>query len=101
MQSNDLENDRTEVQMLLDFVQHSVSKEMEIELLPFSPDKHRKPSDPEFIDINPKQSMFNMIRPTTSTLPYSNTERIKRKIPFNVFHYDSNRKLTIKELKKS
>ena len=59
----DLENDRTEVQIVLDFVQSSFQKKW-IELLPFSPDKHRKPSDPEFIDINPKQSMFNMIRST-------------------------------------
>ena len=55
----DLENDPEEVQMLLDFVQGCFQKKAE--LLPFSPPKHRKP-DPEFIEINPKQSMFNMIQ---------------------------------------
>ena len=95
----DLENDRTEVQMLLDFVQGSFQKKW-IELLPFSPDKHRKPSDPEFIDINPKQSMFNMIRPAPNLPCPTVTQAGQKKGLSGVFHYDSNRKLTIKELKR-
>ena len=95
----DLENDRTEVQMLLDFVQGSFQKKW-IELLPFSPDKHRKPSDPEFIDINPKQSMFNMIRPAPNLPCPTVTQAGQKKGLSSVFHYDSNRKLTIKELKR-
>lgn len=95
----DLENDRTEVQMLLDFVQGSFQKKW-IELLPFSPDKHRKPSDPEFIDINPKQSMFNMIRPAPNLPCPTLTQAGQKKGLSGVFHYDSNRKLTIKELKR-
>ena len=94
-----LENDRTEVQMLLDFVQGSFQKKW-IELLPFSPDKHRKPSDPEFIDINPKQSMFNMIRPAPNLPCPTVTQAGQKKGLSGVFHYDSNRKLTIKELKR-
>ena len=95
----DLENDRTEVQMLLDFVQGSFQKKW-IELLPFNPDKHRKPSDPEFIDINPKQSMFNMIRPAPNLPCPTVTQAGQKKGLSGVFHYDSNRKLTIKELKR-
>ena len=95
----DLENDRTEVQMLLDFVQGSFQKKW-LELLPFSPDKHRKPSDPEFIDINPKQSMFNMIRPAPNLPCPTVTQAGQKKGLSGVFHYDSNRKLTIKELKR-
>jgi len=95
----DLENDKEEVQMLLDFVQGSFQKKW-IELLPFSPDKHRKPSDPEFIDINPKQSMFNMIRPAPNLPCPTVTQAGQKKGLSGVFHYDSNRKLTIKELKR-
>ena len=64
--------------MLLDFVQGSFQKKFE--LLPFSPPKHRKPSDPEFIDINPKQSMFNMIRPTQTYLVLHLHRQVKRKV---------------------
>ena len=95
----DIENDKEEVQMLLDFVQGSFQKKW-IELLPFSPDKHRKPSDPEFIDINPKQSMFNMIRPAPNLPCPTVTQAGQKKGLSGVFHYDSNRKLTIKELKR-
>ena len=96
---SDIENDEEEVQMLLDFVQGSFQKKW-IELLPFSPDKHRKPSDPEFIDINPKQSMFNMIRPAPNLPCPTVTQAGQKKGLSGVFHYDSNRKLTIKELKR-
>ena len=91
----DIENDPEEEQMLLDFVQGSFQKKW-IELLPFSPPKHRKPSDPEFIDINPKQSMFNMIRPAPDLPSHTLTQAGLS----GVFHYNSNRKLTIKELKR-
>ena len=42
----------------------TIFKRSGLELLEFNPTKHRKPSDPDFIEINPKRSMFNMIRPT-------------------------------------
>jgi DNA (cytosine-5)-methyltransferase 1 len=96
---DDLENDKEEEQMLLDFVQGSFQKKW-IELLPFNPDKHRKPSDPEFIDINPKRSMFNMIRPAPNLPCPTVTQAGQKKGLSGVFHYNSNRKLTIKELKR-
>ena len=95
----DVDNDPEEVQMLLDFVEGSFQKKW-IELLPFSPTKHRKPSDPEFIEINPKQSMFNMIRPAPDLPCPTLTQAGQKKGLSGVFHYDSNRKLTIKELKR-
>jgi DNA (cytosine-5)-methyltransferase 1 len=95
----DIENDPEEEQMLLDFVQGSFQKKW-IELLPFSPPKHRKPSDPEFIEINPKQSMFNMIRPAPDLPCPTLTQAGQKKGLSGVFDYNSNRKLTIKELKR-
>ena len=95
----DVDNDPEEVQMLLDFVQGSFQKKW-IELLPFSPNRHKKPSDPEFIDINPKRSMFNMIRPCPGLPCPTLTQAGQKKGLSGVFHYNSNRKLTIKELKR-
>lgn len=96
---DDIQNDPEEEKMLLDFVQGSFQKKW-IELLEFNPTKHLKPSDPKYIEINPKQSMFNMIRPCPD-LPCPTVTQAGQKMGLSgVFHYAKNRKLTIKELKR-
>ena len=83
---------------LLDFVQGSFQKKF-IELLPFNPRKHTKPSDKQFRDKNPKGSCFNMIRPAIQLPSPTLTQAGQQKGVSGVFHYAKNRKLTIKELK--
>jgi len=96
---DNIQNDSEEEKMLLDFVQGSFQKKW-IELLEFNPTKHLKPSDPKYIDINPKQSMFNMIRPCPD-LPSPTITQAGQKMGLSgVFHYAKNRKLTIPELKR-
>lgn len=96
---DNIQNDPEEEKMLLDFVQGSFQKKW-IELLEFYPKKHLKPSDPKYIDINPKQSMFNMIRPCPD-LPSPTITQAGQKMGLSgVFHYAKNRKLTIPELKR-
>ena len=96
---DNIQNDPEEEKMLLDFVQGSFQKKW-IELLEFNPTKHLKPSDPKYIEINPKQSMFNMIRPCPD-LPCPTVTQAGQKMGLSgVFHYAKNRKLTIKELKR-
>lgn len=96
---DNIKNDPEEEKMLLDFVQGSFQKKW-IELLEFNPTKHLKPSDPKYIEINPKQSMFNMIRPCPD-LPCPTVTQAGQKMGLSgVFHYAKNRKLTIKELKR-
>ena len=58
-----------------------------------------KPSDKEFISINPKRSLFNMIRPCPDLPSPTITQRGNQKSVSGVFHYEKNRKFTIKELK--
>jgi DNA (cytosine-5)-methyltransferase 1 len=95
----DIQNDPEEEKMLIDFVQGSFQKKW-IELLEFNPSKHLKPSDPRFIEINPKQSMFNMIRPCPD-LPCPTITQAGQKMGLSgVFHYAKDRKLTIPELKR-
>ncbi len=95
---DDVENDPIEEQMLLDFVEKSFQKKF-IEMLSFNPNKHTKPSDIEFIKMNPKRSCFNMIRPAIQ-LPCPTLTQAGQKMGLSgVFHYAKNRKLTIKELK--
>mgnify|MGYP003305817331 CR=1 FL=1 len=94
-----IENDKEEEQMLLDYVQGGFQKKW-IELLEFNPTKHRKPSDPDFIEINPKRSMFNMIRPAPHLPSPTLTQRGQQMSVSGVFHYAKNRKLTIPELKR-
>lgn len=91
-------NDPEEEQMLLDFVESSFQKKF-VELLPFNPTKHTKPSDPEFRDKNPKGSCFNMIRPAIQLPSPTLTQAGQQKGVSGVFHYAKNRKPTIKELK--
>lgn len=96
---DNIQNDPQEEKMLLDFVQGSFQKKW-IELLEFNPTKHLKPSDPKYIEINPKQSMFNMIRPCPD-LPCPTVTQAGQKMGLSgVFHYAKNRKLTILELKR-
>jgi len=96
---NNIQNDSEEEKMLLDFVQGSFQKKW-IELLEFNPTKHLKPSDPKYIYINPKQSMFNMIRPCHDLHSHTITQAGQKMGLSGVFHYAKNRKLTIPELKR-
>lgn len=93
-----VENDPEEEKELLDFVEGSFQKKF-VELLPFNPTKHVKPSDPEFRSVNPKGSCFNMIRPAIQLPSPTLTQAGQQKGVSGVFHYAKNRKLTIKELK--
>jgi DNA (cytosine-5)-methyltransferase 1 len=93
-----VENDPVEEKELLDFVEGSFQKKF-IELLPFNPTKHLKPSNPEFRDKNPKGSCFNMIRPAIQLPSPTLTQAGQQKGVSGVFHYAKNRKFTIKELK--
>jgi len=93
-----VENDPVEEKELLDFVEGSFQKKF-IELLPFNPSKHTKPSDKQFRSQNPKGSCFNMIRPAPHLPSPTLTQAGQQKGVSGVFHYAKNRKLTIKELK--
>ena len=91
-------NDPDEEKELLDYVEGSFQKKF-IELLPFNPDKHMKPSDKQFRHLNPKGSCFNMIRPAIQLPSPTLTQAGQQKGVSGVFHYAKNRKLTIAELK--
>lgn len=94
-----IDNDPVEEKMLEDFVQGSFQKKF-LEPLPFNPNKHTKPSDPQFRDWNPKGSCFNMIRPAPHLPSPTLTQQGQQRGVSGVFHYEKNRKLTIKELKR-
>jgi DNA (cytosine-5)-methyltransferase 1 len=94
-----IENDAEEVQHLRDFYEGSFQKKF-LDPIPFRPSKHMKPSDPQFRDWNPKGSCFNMIRPSPSKPCPTLTQQGQKRGLSGVFHYASNRKLTIKELKR-
>jgi len=93
-----VENDLEEEKELLDYVEGSFQKRF-IEMLPFNPNKHLKPSNPEFRNLNPKGSCFNMIRPAIHLPSPTLTQAGQQKGVSGVFHYAKNRKFTIKELK--
>ena len=96
---DDIVNDSAEEKFLFDYVQGSFQKKW-IELLEFNPSRHLKPSDERFLDINPKRSMFNMIRPCPD-LPSPTLTQIGQQTSVSgVFHYAKNRKLTLPELKR-
>ncbi len=95
----DIENNKDEEQMLLDYVQGGFQKKW-IELLEFDPPKHLKPSDERFIDINPKRSMFNMIRPCQDLPCPTLTQRGQQTVVSGVFHPMKHRKFTVPELKR-
>jgi DNA (cytosine-5)-methyltransferase 1 len=95
----DIINDSEEEKMLEDFVETSFQKKF-LELLPFNPKKHTKPSDSQFKDKNPKGSCFNMIRPAPHLPSPTLTQQGQQRGVSGVFHYEKNRKFTIKELKR-
>lgn len=95
----DIVNDPDEVQELLDFVQGGYQKKF-LEPLPFNPKKTTKPSDKENLSWNPKASCFNMIRPCPDLPSPTLTAMGQKRGLSGVFHPASNRKLTVKELKR-
>ncbi len=92
-------NDPAQEQELFDYVQNGFQKKW-IEMLPFNPHRHTKPSDKEFIAINPKRSLFNMIRPAPHLPCPTITQRGNQKSVSGVFHFEKNRKFTIPELRR-
>ena len=92
-------NDPEQEKELFDYVQNGFQKKW-IEMLPFNPPRHMKPSDKEFIHINPKRSLFNMIRPAPHLPSPTITQRGNQKSVSGVFHPALNRKFTIPELRR-
>lgn len=92
-------NDPEQEKELFDYVQNGFQKKW-IEMLPFNPSRHMKPSDKEFIHINPKRSLFNMIRPAPHLPCPTITQRGNQKSVSGVFHPAMNRKFTIPELRR-
>ena len=92
-------NDPEQEKELFEYVQNGFQKKW-IEMLPFNPPRHMKPSDKEFIHINPKRSLFNMIRPAPHLPCPTITQRGNQKSVSGVFHPELNRKFTIPELKR-
>ena len=146
----DVQNDEEEEKQLYEYVQGGFQKKW-VEILPFNPNRHIKPSEndiriipkdkwPEYkemgfqeknakpivsnsnitidqlmktdvkhyewdtdkeyyyVDINYKKSMFNMIRPAIDKPCPTLTQRGQQMSVSGVFHYNKNRKFTIKEL---
>ena len=94
-----IKNDEAEVKELRDFYEGSFQKKF-LDPIPFRPDRHTKPSDPQFREWNPKASCFNMIRPCPTMPSPTLTQQGQKKGLSGVFHYAENRKLTIKELRR-
>ena len=92
-------NDPEQEEELLDFLQNSFQKKW-AELLPFNPPRRVKPSDDEFVHLNPKRSFFNMIRPAPSRPCPTITQQGNQKGVSGVLHPAVNRKFTIPELKR-
>ena len=90
----DIENDPEEVQMLLGAVERGFQKKY-AELLPFNPSKPRKPSD-----VSDEKGCFNMKRPSPDHPCPTLTQLGQQLGASGVLHYEQNRKLTIKELKR-
>lgn len=96
---DDVVSDPEQEKELYDYVQNGFQKKW-IEMLPFNPHRHVKPSDKEYLAINPKRSLFNMIRPAPHLPCPTITQRGNQKSVSGVFHYAKNRKFTIPELKR-
>lgn len=96
---DDVVSDPEQEKELFDYVQNGFQKKW-IEMLPFNPHRHFKPSDKEFLSINPKRSLFNMIRPAPHLPCPTITQRGNQKSVSGVFHYAKNRKFTIPELRR-
>ena len=90
----DIENDPEDVQMLLGAVERGFQKKY-AELLPFNPSKPRKPSD-----VSDEKGCFNMKRPSPDHPCPTLTQLGQQLGASGVLHYEQNRKLTIKELKR-
>ncbi len=146
----DVQNNEEEEKELYKYVQGGFQKKW-VEILPFNPTRHIKPSENEiriipkdkwpeykemgfqeknakpivsnsnttidqlmktdvkhyewdtdkeyyYVDINYKKSMFNMIRPAVDKPCPTLTQRGQQMSVSGVFHYNKNRKFTIKEL---
>jgi len=96
---HDIENDKEEVEMLLNNVNVTFLNKW-IDRLPINPKKHVSPSDVEFRDVNPNASLFNMIRPAPHLPSPTLTQTGQQLSASGVFHYEERRKFTIKELKR-
>jgi DNA (cytosine-5)-methyltransferase 1 len=95
----DVVNDETEVKMLLEFVEGSWQKRF-IEMLPKNPKKVLQPDMPQFRDVNPKGSCFNMKR-CSQYLPSPTLTQSGQAMNLSgVVHFNENRKLTIEECKR-
>jgi DNA (cytosine-5)-methyltransferase 1 len=94
-----LVNDPEQEKMLEDYVQNCWQKKW-VEMLPLNPHKHTKPSMPEFRDVNPKASLFNMIRPAPHLPSPTVTQAGQKRGVSGVLHFERNRKLTVPELKR-
>lgn len=94
---DDVINDPDEVKELVDFYEGSFQKGY-MDNIPFRPSKITKPSDKQFRSWNPKASCFNMVRPAPNLPCPTLTQQGQRKGLSGIFHYDYNRKLTIKEM---
>lgn len=95
----DVESDPEEIQMLLDYVQSGYQKRY-IEMLPFRPEKTIHPGLDQFKHLNPKQSCFNMKRPSPHRPSPTLTQMGQQRTTSGVFHYEYDRKFTIPELKR-
>ena len=89
-----IDNDPTEVQMLLDFCESSFQKKF-VETMAFNPTKTLKPGL-----VNGKLSCFNMKRPAPNRPSPTLTQMGQQRSASGVMHYAANRKLTIKEMKR-
>jgi len=149
---DNIQNEEAQEKELYDYVQKGFQKKW-VEILPFNPTRHVKPSENEiriiskdkwieykemgfkeenakpivtdsntrleqlyktevkhyewdtdkdynFVDINYKKSMFNMIRPAPHLPCPTLTQRGQQMSVSGVFHYSKNRKFTIPELKR-
>ena len=95
----DIENDEDEVNMLIEFYENSFQNNF-MGRMPMRPSRHLKPNDPQFREWNPKKSCFNMIRPAPHLPSPTLTQQGQQRGLSGVFHYENNRKLTIKEMKR-
>ena len=60
------------------------------EQLEFNPDRHLKPCDPRFKDINPKGSYFGIIRPNPNWPCPTVTQLGAQRAAAGILHYNTN-----------
>ena len=95
-----LDNDEDEATMLEDYLKDSWQWKF-VEPIPFRPKKYLKASNPMFKETNPKGSCFNMIRCSPDLPCPTLTQTGQKKGMSGILHYEANRKLTIKEMKRA